>query len=71
MDDKQAAVAMKIFGKLTRETFEWHPDRLLCKRFNVPDPYPGYTLAHMHAHHSLKKKKSCFNGQSSVYSSNT
>ncbi|XP_070825674.1 G patch domain-containing protein 1 isoform X2 [Chaetodon trifascialis] len=41
VDDKQAAVNMKMFGRLTRETFEWHPDRLLCKRFNVPDPYPG------------------------------
>ncbi|KAM7405595.1 hypothetical protein PAMP_000032 [Pampus punctatissimus] len=41
VDDKQAAVTMKMFGKLTRETFEWHPDKLLCKRFNVPDPYPG------------------------------
>ncbi|XP_053188955.1 G patch domain-containing protein 1, partial [Scomber japonicus] len=41
-DDKQAAVKMKMFGKLTRETFEWHPDKLLCKRFNIPDPYPGY-----------------------------
>ncbi|XP_039986617.1 G patch domain-containing protein 1 isoform X2 [Xiphias gladius] len=44
VDDKQAAVKMKMFGKLTRETFEWHPDKLLCKRFNVPDPYPGSGL---------------------------
>lgn len=42
LDDKQAAVKMKMFGQLTRETFEWYPDKLLCKRFNVPDPYPGY-----------------------------
>ncbi|XP_029001004.1 G patch domain-containing protein 1 [Betta splendens] len=41
LDDKQAAIKMKMFGKMTRETFEWHPDKLLCKRFNVPDPYPG------------------------------
>uniref|UniRef100_A0A1A8IWZ3 G patch domain containing 1 n=1 Tax=Nothobranchius kuhntae TaxID=321403 RepID=A0A1A8IWZ3_NOTKU len=41
VDDKQNAVKMKMFGKLTRETFEWHPDKLLCKRFNVPDPHPG------------------------------
>ncbi|XP_056134849.1 G patch domain-containing protein 1 [Lampris incognitus] len=41
VDDKQAAVKMKMFGKLTRETYEWHPDKLLCKRFNIPDPYPG------------------------------
>ncbi|CAL9684193.1 unnamed protein product [Knipowitschia caucasica] len=44
LDDKQAAVKMKMFGKLTRETFEWHPDKLLCKRFNVPDPFPGSGL---------------------------
>ncbi|XP_056879538.1 G patch domain-containing protein 1 isoform X2 [Takifugu flavidus] len=41
VDDKQSAVEMKMFGKMTRETFEWHPDKLLCKRFNVPEPYPG------------------------------
>ncbi|XP_031442674.1 G patch domain-containing protein 1 [Clupea harengus] len=47
VDDKQAAVKMKMFGKLTRDTFEWHPDKLLCKRFNVPDPYPGSGLVGM------------------------
>ncbi|XP_037548305.1 G patch domain-containing protein 1 [Nematolebias whitei] len=44
VEDKQTAVKMKIFGKLTRETFEWHPDKLLCKRFNVPNPYPGSSV---------------------------
>ncbi|XP_028258548.1 G patch domain-containing protein 1 isoform X2 [Parambassis ranga] len=44
VDDKEAAVRMKLFGKLTRETMEWHPDKLLCKRFNVPDPFPGSGL---------------------------
>ncbi|KAM3920621.1 G patch domain-containing protein 1 isoform 2-T2 [Leptodactylus fuscus] len=43
-NDKAAAVKMKMFGKLTRDKFEWHPDRLLCKRFNIPDPYPGSTI---------------------------
>ncbi|XP_058639617.1 G patch domain-containing protein 1 isoform X2 [Onychostoma macrolepis] len=47
MDDKQAAVKMKMFGKLTRETFDWHPDKLLCKRFNIPDPYPGSSTVGM------------------------
>ncbi|XP_053463506.1 G patch domain-containing protein 1 isoform X2 [Nycticebus coucang] len=42
--DKQSAVKMKMFGKLTRDMFEWHPDKLLCKRFNVPDPYPDSTV---------------------------
>lgn len=32
---------MKMFGKLTRKTFEWHPAKLLCKRFNIPEPYPS------------------------------
>ncbi|CAI9567600.1 unnamed protein product [Staurois parvus] len=44
MNDKSAAVKMKMFGRLTRDRFEWHPDKLLCKRFNIPDPYPGSTL---------------------------
>ncbi|XP_072278322.1 G patch domain-containing protein 1 isoform X2 [Pyxicephalus adspersus] len=44
MNDKSSAVKMKMFGRLTRDLFEWHPDKLLCKRFNIPDPYPGSTL---------------------------
>nr|CAB3250453.1 G patch domain-containing protein 1-like [Phallusia mammillata] len=28
------------FGTLTRDKVDWHPDPLLCKRFNVPNPYP-------------------------------
>ncbi|KAM4826000.1 G patch domain-containing protein 1 [Thomomys bottae] len=44
VNDKQSAVKMKMFGKLTRDKFEWHPDKLLCKRFNIPDPYPNSTL---------------------------
>ncbi|NXH20371.1 GPTC1 protein, partial [Bucco capensis] len=44
IDDKETAVKMKMFGKLTRDTFEWHPEKLLCKRFNVPDPYPDSSI---------------------------
>nr|XP_002128144.1 G patch domain-containing protein 1 [Ciona intestinalis] len=29
-----------VFGIMTRDRIEWHPDPLLCKRFNVPDPFP-------------------------------
>ncbi|NXI55620.1 GPTC1 protein, partial [Chloroceryle aenea] len=43
-DDKETAVKMKMFGKLTRDKFEWHPEKLLCKRFNVPDPYPDSSI---------------------------
>ncbi|RDD47285.1 G patch domain-containing protein 1 [Trichoplax sp. H2] len=38
--DRAKAASMKLFGKLTRRSFEWHPDKLLCKRFNVADPFP-------------------------------
>ncbi|NXE21566.1 GPTC1 protein, partial [Ardeotis kori] len=44
IDDKETAVKMKMFGKLTRDKFEWHPEKLLCKRFNVPDPYPDSSI---------------------------
>ncbi|XP_067651319.1 G patch domain-containing protein 1-like [Haliotis asinina] len=42
--DQAKAVEMKMFGQLTREQLEWHPDKLLCQRFNVPHPYPGSTM---------------------------
>lgn len=35
------AARMKMFGKLTRDVFEWHPNNIMCKRFNIPNPYPG------------------------------
>ncbi|NWH84257.1 GPTC1 protein, partial [Aegithalos caudatus] len=44
IDDKETAVKMKMFGKLTRDNFEWHPDKLLCRRFNVRDPYPDSSV---------------------------
>ena len=39
-EDKVQAVKMGMFGAMTRETFEWHPHPLLCRRMNVPEPYP-------------------------------
>ncbi|KAK6185830.1 hypothetical protein SNE40_007977 [Patella caerulea] len=42
--DKDKAAEMKMFGQLTRDNIEWHPDKVLCKRFNVPDPYPGSSI---------------------------
>ena len=36
---KQAALR-KHFGPLTRKRSQWKPDRLLCIRFNVPNPFP-------------------------------
>ena len=29
-------------GLIKRETFQWHPHSLICKRFNVPHPYPQF-----------------------------
>ena len=37
---------MKLFGKLTRSMDEWHPHRMLSRRFNLPDPYPA---VHVHS----------------------
>ncbi|KAK7072915.1 G patch domain-containing protein 1 [Halocaridina rubra] len=39
-DDVQKAAKMNMFGKLTQSAEDWYPDRLLCRRFNIPDPYP-------------------------------
>ena len=41
MSSDMKAAKMGMYGKLTRTIHEWHPDKLLCKRFNIPDPYPG------------------------------
>ena len=41
MSSEMKAAKMGMYGKLTRAIHEWHPDKLLCKRFNIPDPYPG------------------------------
>ena len=38
--DSKNAAKLGLFGKLTRQIHDWHPSSLLCKRFNVPDPYP-------------------------------
>lgn len=43
-NDRQSAAKMKMYGTLTRDSYEWHPDRVVCKRFNIPDPYPGSTI---------------------------
>ena len=41
MPSDMKAAKMGMHGKLTRTIHEWHPDKLLCKRFNIPDPYPS------------------------------
>jgi G patch domain-containing protein 1 len=40
LTEMEKAAADKKYGKLTRVEFEWRPHSVLCKRFNVPNPYP-------------------------------
>jgi hypothetical protein len=51
-EDKVQAVRMGMFGPVTRQSFEWHPHALLCRRMNVPEPYPGcvHTYIMLRAH---------------------
>lgn len=37
---RQEAARAGMHGKLTRRVEVWAPNKLLCKRFGVPDPYP-------------------------------
>jgi len=40
IDDYQAtAASLKMFGRMTRTTDTWYPEPLLCKRFNIANPY--------------------------------
>jgi G patch domain-containing protein 1 len=36
----EKAAREKKFGQLTRTQFEWRPHHILCRRFNLPNPYP-------------------------------
>lgn len=38
-DDTASAAELNMYGKLTRTRNTWRPDKLLCKRFNVADPW--------------------------------
>ena len=37
--DMHKAAVEKKYGKLTRTEYEWRPNPILCKRFNIPNPY--------------------------------
>lgn len=39
---KEEAKVESSVGKILRETYQWHPHSLLCKRFEVPHPYPQF-----------------------------
>ncbi|VDO76447.1 unnamed protein product [Schistosoma margrebowiei] len=44
VEPRDHAVATESYGALTRRRLKWHPDKILCKRINVPDPYPDSTF---------------------------
>ena len=46
-EERKEAVKMKMFGQLTRETHQWIPASLLCRRFDVANPYPEYDLLNL------------------------
>lgn len=39
--EMRAAAKLKMFGPLTRISFDWQPCSLLCKRFNIAEPLAG------------------------------
>ncbi|XP_071519961.1 uncharacterized protein [Panulirus ornatus] len=58
-DERMEAARMNMFGKLTQSSVGWHPDRLLCRRFNVPNPYPE--SSHVGVYKTKRQKFSIFN----------
>ncbi|KAI6180796.1 G-patch domain-containing protein [Aphelenchoides besseyi] len=42
--EKRLAVSQRRFGVQTRRKYQWNPSKLLCKYFNVEDPYPQSQL---------------------------
>ena len=38
--EAHTAAKQKKYGKLTRIEYEWRPHPTLCKRYNVPNPFP-------------------------------
>jgi len=57
--DLVQAVKMKMFGEITRKKFTWHPAKELCKRFNVPNPFPESSIVGVP---ELQKKNKIING---------
>lgn len=47
-----------MYGKLTQIVEDWYPDSLLCRRFNVPNPYPDSSFVGVRK--SRKEKASLF-----------
>lgn len=54
-DPLKRAAKRKQFGPLTRNREVWKPDRLLCIRFNVPNPFPDKGSAAQNASTKFNK----------------
>ena len=39
----KSAAASGQYGRMTRETRQWYPETLLCRRLNIADPFPNTT----------------------------
>jgi hypothetical protein len=48
---------MKMFGAMTRERYEWHPNRQL---FNIPEPYPDSSIDGVPQFQRETKKESIY-----------
>ena len=44
VSDDTSAAGMDMFGIMTRQISQWHPHRMLCRRFNIPNPYPQLAI---------------------------
>jgi len=67
-DSAESAARAGMFGKLTRARYEWRPDKLACKRFNVPDPFFGRAAA---AKTSKGSAVAMANAKSAIFASST
>jgi G patch domain-containing protein 1 len=56
-DASSEAAMMGMFGIMTRETFQWHPHKMLCRRFNIPSPYPNSDVVGVPQDVSKEKKR--------------
>lgn len=50
-----------MFGDKTRTKYEWHPAKDLCKRFNVPNPFPQSSLVGVLELQKRGRKENLFN----------
>lgn len=69
-DSSQTAAKVGMYGKLTRSVVDFHPTRLLCKRFNVRPPINDNKDEDISNHNNKKNDNNNNNNGSSSNSSN-